>query len=332
MVRSYASLAESDPLAALQNTSMAANTFGTLECLQEFSHMHSSVSQVADAIAEARQLLQHADESCSVEIEGRLGSRDESGFRADVGKPAFESLLQLLESFPGWLSQTPWQESHDVFYTIDVPAGAAGRPLKTQVRSSVGFDEKGQLVLQHVVKRKIRVVDLRIASRMEAAPHFANHLLGTPDALAPSPRPHAEGAHSGLLLRPSHVRVGISLEQRVPEELLPVAVKPTLVRIKQRRRFLLSSLGLETAAFAVDMTICYSGKSKSEAEQRQASAQDSSYEVEVECLEPLAYLRSCNQQESMLALSLLMKLHDFAAALNSDAAVAFVRCTAQQSC
>ena len=277
-----------------------------LDCLQEYSHLRGAVWQVSEAISEVRRFLQQADDGICVEIEGRLGVRDQAGFRPDVGASTFETLLGLLNSYPGWLEVTPWQETHDVFYHIDVPVGAGGKPVRTQVRSSVAFDADRKLALQHIVKRKLRTVDLRVTS------------LDTAEAGGSS-------LFAERLAGPSHVRVGVALEQRVPEELLPVAVTPTLVRIKQRKRFLLQSLGLQRPAFAVELSVVYSGDSKSQAEQRQAAAQEASHEVEVECLEPLAYLCSCSQQESMLALSLLLKLHDFCAALNPQAAVSFAR-------
>lgn len=276
-----------------------------LDVLPEFSHLNAAVALVAEAVTEARPYLLQSDANVTVELEGRLGFWSDRGFVSDVGHSAFCAILRLLESFEHWHHTSGWLETQDVYYVADLPCGD-GKTAKTQVRTSVGLDADRKLALQHTVKRKVKTVDLKVAS------------LG---ACGASSLPSVIEALEG----PSHARLCISLEQRVPSEMLPIAVSPTLVRIKQRKRFSIASLGVEKAAFAVDMTIVYAGGSKSEAEQKQARGHDPSHEVEVECLEPLAYLHSCNQQSGMLALSMVLKLLDFVAALNPKVPVTFLR-------
>jgi len=222
---------------------------------------------------------------------------------SDVGKETFESILNMLESYPGWHNVSQWIETQDVYYNIDLPSGIDGvKNVRTQVRTSVGLDSEKKMFLQHSVKKKLSSVDMDAVS-----------LGSCVSGCLPVAREKLKG--------PVGVRVGIAVEQHVPNELLPIAVVPTMVRIKQRKRFALNSLGVDGAVFCVDTTIVFSGCSKSEAEQKQASSQYASYEVEVECLDPRAYLQSCNQQESMLALSILLKLHDFLAFLNPHTSV-----------
>jgi hypothetical protein len=293
------------------SSSSSKTPSGSFEVLQEYAHLGEVVALFASAIAEACPLLQEtSEEDASVEIEGRLGVLGEGGFTANVGQQAFCSMLALLETCPQWRHVTGWTETQDVFYTVDVAPKFSGfeRAARLRVRTSVGLDAAKQLTLVHVTKRRLRTLDMRLRS------------LGDPRCLGAD----ASGGGGDQRLHRVDARLSISLEQKIPAEALPIAVVPEFVRIKQRKRFLLSSRGVEKPAFAIDATVVYAGKTKTEAEQRQAAALDPSYELEVECLEPLAYLQSCNQEEALLALSIILKLRDFAAAMNPSVNTTFV--------
>jgi len=273
----------------------------SLEEMHEFLHLSDVVTALAAAIADARPLLADEGGDAVVEIEGRLGVLSDRGFVPDVGRDAFCSVLSLLEAFPRWHHVTGWKETQDVYYTVELEAAPGARPARMQVRTTVGLDAANNLTLLHSTKRRLRSLDLKLglleASRGLAAGH---EVLVAADA-----------------------RVAVSVEQRVAADALPIAVTPDLVRIKQRKRFFVNSLGVDRPAFAIDATVVYSGKTRSEAERRQAATQEPSYEIEVECLEPRAYLQSCNQEETLLALSLVLKLLDFASALNPQKAVTY---------
>jgi len=250
------------------------------------------------------------DDSCrtTVEVEGRLGIFTDKGFNSNVGKQNFCTILAMLETYPQWHHVTNWVETQDVFYVIEIPSNVSGldKPTRCQVRTSVGVDASKTMTICHTMKRKLKSVSMHVVPLGGCG---SNSLSGTGDPLA----------------TPLDARVTVSVEHALPPEMLPVAVVSDLVRIKQRKRFTLSSLGVDNPAFAIDLTIVYSGKTKSEAERRQAAEQDAHYEVEVECLDPVAYLQTCNQEEPVLALSILLKLHDFAAALNPSTQVTFAR-------
>lgn len=278
---------------------------GSLEVLQEYSHLEAVLGPAAAAVAEAVPYMQASpDASTKVEIEGRLGLADAAGFSSDVGKTIFCSVLAALETYPRWKHVTGWLESQDVFYSVELPPEICGhdKPTRLQVRTSVGLDAEKQLVLVHTLKRRLRSVT------MQAVPLGSNATA-------------LDGVEQ--LTTPLLARLSVSIEQQLPSHVLPVAVTPDLVRIKQRKRFLLNSLGVEPPAFAFDLTIVYSGATKSEAEKRQAAGLSASYEVEIEAIEPHAYLCSCDQDEAALALSLTLKLHDFIAMLNPQSAVSF---------
>ena len=260
--------------------------------LAEHAHLRDAALVVGRCIAEARG--RPADADVHLEVEARFGRRDAAGnFVADVGADAFAALLHMAESYDGWSNRPSWQETRDVFYLLRLGADEQG---VVQARSTIA-SHAGRVVATHVVKKRLRNVDLALVSCDEAADAPACQL----DA-----------------------RVSTSIERPVPPELLPAAVRPDRVRIKQRKRFLLGSLGVDRDVFAFDFTLAYSGASASDAEANQSAAARPTHEVEIECLRPQEYLDSCGGEESYLGLSLVLKLVDYASALNQQAAVAYV--------
>ena len=217
-------------------------------------------------------------EGAPLELEIRLGRFGVDGFFPDLGKDVFQNVLQLLESYPHWQSVVPWTETMDVFYQVRVKDRAT--PLT--IRTSAGGGSGASLEVTHCAKERVGIVDMRLAG---------SETFGA--------------------------RAAAAVERPVRPEEVPVAVRPHLVRIKARKRFLLASRGVERDAFAIDMTVVYDGKSKSEAEakQRAGDGAGASYELEVECLDVEGYLESCNGDASVLALSLIAKALDFPRAL-----------------
>ena len=139
------------------------------------------------------------------------------------------------------------------------------------------------------------------------------------DALSCSVGTSTEGKVEGL-----DVRIAASTETTILPEVIPIAVTPDCVRIKQRKRFFLSSLGVDKETYVYEMSVVYTGKTKSQAEQRQSTRSDPSFEIEIECLQPRAYLRTSNGEDLMLALSLTLKAYDFAALLHPRTNVTYV--------
>ena len=253
--------------------------------LAEHAHLRDAALLVGRAVEELR--ARPYDPDVHLEVEARFGRRDGTtgAFVADVGAEAFAEMLRLAESFEGWHGPRPvWQETQDVFYRLRLPGE---EQAVVQARSTVAVSENGEISAQHVLKKRLRNVDLR------------------PAAAGDGQRP--EGALDA--------RVSTSIERRVPCELLPGAVRPDRVRIKQRKRFLLGSLGVDRAAFAFDFTVVFSGATVSDAERSRSAGARPAYEVEVECLRPAEYLESCGGEASYLGLSLVMKLVDYAAKL-----------------
>jgi hypothetical protein len=272
--------------------------FEQRDVLAEFSHLRDVAVAVAKLISDVRVHLSSAEGH--LELEARLGKLRGHTFDPDVGHAAFCGILQLLESYPRWSRVSAWQETQDVFYHADLPGEGGAR--RTQIRTSVGVDQHGEVEIVHHSKERLRFVDMEMR-RLDAE----------------SCAMHSSAAQDGF-----DARVAASLECPVRPELLPIAVAPDRVRIKQRKRFFLSSLGVDSDAFSFDLSIVYAGQTKSEAEQRQSAQQAPSFEVEIECLKPREYLRSSGGADIMLALSLILKCHDFSAALNPTSAVTYV--------
>ena len=275
--------------------------------LADHAHVAEAARAVGAMLSELQPALPVGSEGV-LELEGRLGRFGPSGFDPDVGSSAFCAILGMLESYRGWSRVSPWEETQDVFFSATLPQGTLppeddGRPV--QVRTSVGGSASGTMEVAHIVKKKLRRVDLTLQNVDVGA-----CALGTQ---AP-----------GGAAYPLDARVATSLEWPVPAEALPVAVRPDLVRIKQRRRFFLPSPGVDGDCFRFDVTIVYRGKTKSEAEARQRSGEGASFEVECECLAPDAYVRSSSGDPLCLALSVVLKLLDFASALNPASCVTFV--------
>lgn len=286
------------------------------DVLAEFAHLRDAAVQVAKLISDVRAHIGNSGapvggrEGSTLELEARLGKMHEGRFEPNVGHASFCSILQLLESYPRWARVSPWQETQDVFYTVELPpeySADSGAGARTQIRTSVGVDADGDIEIVHHSKQKLRHVDMEMRL-MDAGSCSLDISRDT----------KTEGFDA---------RVSASLERFIPPELLPIAVAPDLVRIKQRKRFFLASLGVESEAFSFDLTIVYAGRTKSEAEQRQSLQEEPSFEVEVECLQPREYLRSSGGEDIMLALSLILKCHDFSSALNAASAVTYVPVT-----
>ena len=317
------------------------------EYLAEFSHLREAALRVGALVFEIRNLLASSEEANRntdsntnfvieagksgggggvgvqhqvvdpphIELEGRLGRLTSTGFNPDIGSSSFCLLLQMLEAFPRWSRIEPWEESQDVFYTVDLPGSIVGdsnaQPRPLQVRSSIkaktqvrpNETEAQEISVSHIVKKKCGRVDLYLQS-VDVGCCALETRAGN--------------------FRPVDARISLSMEFPVPSDLLPMAVTPEFVRIKQRKRFFLGSLGVPGDCFSFDLSVVYKGHTRTEAEALQQKGDGASFEVECECLAPNEYLDATNNDATCLGLSILLKLLDFASTLNPSSPVTFV--------
>lgn len=99
------------------------------------------------------------------------------------------------------------------------------------------------------------------------------------------------------------VRISLKSEREIRKP--PASVTPYLVRIKQRRRFVTDS-----GAWAFDLSMTWSGASRSEAEARQMQAEPT-FEIECELIDAAEVLKK--RSDAYIAASLLLKMVDFMA-------------------
>lgn len=236
-------------------------------------------------VAHMRHLAIHAADvrmGANVELEVRLGKISDRGgaFKAGIERETMENLLQGVQAFDGWSSVGDWEESHDFYYLID-----GGLP----VRSTVRFDAAACIIeRRHMRKVSLMRMDLRQIHSSASAP----------------PTEFIDA------------RVDLSMEEPIPESTLPVVVNEfTLVRIKQRRSFLLRARGAPEAdppAWRYDFTFAWSGRTKAEAERKQKTSPPVC-EVEIELAGADAYMRAPEHTDTSTAASLLMKVANFIA-------------------
>ncbi len=106
------------------------------------------------------------------------------------------------------------------------------------------------------------------------------------------------------------IRMSLSVEHEIDESFVPEIVQPNYVRLKQRKSFFYTPLGFSEPIWVFDMTLSSSGNTKSDAERKQYS-EPPIYEIECECLSPMAYRLHKQERRTFVARSLLLKLLDF---------------------
>ena len=241
-------------------------------------------------------------------LRAHLGCARGASFETNLDISVFSQILGMLESFPRWSKVTSWEETQDVFYVANIPTGAQdkgdkGDVQKTLVKTGMTVDGNS-FALKHTTTAKVFSVA------------FGTHALNTGSCMLATDREN--------LTYPLDIKAEAVVVHDINSDLLPIAVDPQQVRIKQKKRFFLKSLGLEDDIFVFQVLITYSGTKKRDAEQKQKNQKDGHHEVSVECLDCNGYLRSCGGEELTLALSVLMKLFDFVSALNHDHALALL--------
>lgn len=205
----------------------------------------------------------------TLEFEARFGSihAERGAFVPGVDRVTMDEIVELLQGSSYCVSDEDWQEEHDFFF-LDGKGCA--------MRTRVTFDSDS-MVLRRETSQK-RVLD----------------------------RVDAETRLHGVRQTGMDVRCMLKTETPVDESEVPQAVSTTHVRIKQRRRFRLVSPD-GSPRWAFDFSMAWSGRTKTEAEQMQAT-KDPCFEIECELLDEGEYFHS--KSDSYIAESLLCKMHD----------------------
>ncbi|AVK74722.1 hypothetical protein pqer_cds_300 [Pandoravirus quercus] len=227
-----------------------------------------------------------------IELEARLGTlRDDGSFEPGVEAASWYAVLALLETGDTWDAARShgWREDHVTHYVL---------PLTDQPVRTIASYEEHHIAVVHQHKS---VIEKRTFAAVPGAPSAAccGSVDGKPSAGSSSVA--SSGARCRRRRRGYDLRVALSHEEQVLPNRVPNVAQPERVAIRQRRRF-------AAGAWAVDLTMVWSGRTKEEAEQRQRRSAPE-YHVEVECIDPVGYLDG-HADDIDIAASVLMRIVD----------------------
>ncbi|AJF98149.1 mRNA capping enzyme beta subunit structural domain motif-containing protein [Pandoravirus inopinatum] len=227
-----------------------------------------------------------------IELEARLGTlRDDGSFEPGVEAASWYAVLALLETGDAWdaVRSHGWREDHVTHYVL---------PLTDQPVRTIASYEEHHIAVVHQHKS---VIEKRTFAAVPGAPSPA--CCGSVDGKSSAGASFvaSSGARCRRRRRGYDLRVALSHEEQVLPNRVPNVAQPERVAIRQRRRF-------AAGAWAVDLTMVWSGHTKEEAEQRQRRSAPE-YHVEVECIDPVGYLDG-HADDIDIAASVLMRIID----------------------
>jgi len=208
---------------------------------------------------------------CMPEVEVRLGRSNPYGtqFTSGVDHSTYEAISKLL------YASDALGEPHAYVMQTYTYKDLEGRVMRTRVGS-----EPGQVV--NTRKRRHAHVDIRMDVRR----------------------------HGWDRRRPADLRLCTSTEEAVPQRLVPdvVSQADTLsVRLAHRTTWTYCSSATGTATVRYDLSQVWSGRDREEAELAEQHDQ-AAYEVEIELVDPVAYLKEAGAAH--VAADLMVKALD----------------------
>jgi len=235
---------------------------------------------IYDAVSTLPPLIQEwtpATPAGAYELECRLGQWQGDHFQSGVSKPLVERILALFDTFAHWSKVTGWEETHDYFYIND--------PSLPTVRTTASFRTDAQ-----TGRKRIDTAHIRKYPRAKADFRYVSA--------------YASDFRYDL-------RVSLTYEAHVSEQELPAVVNPTSVRIKSRKSFYYKSEDFPAPEplWRFDITRSWCGPDRSQAEWKQRQ-NDTTYEVELECLNPRALMVTPQHDAFYVACSMLLKMKD----------------------
>jgi hypothetical protein len=290
-----------------------------------YLHNHPEIMEAVQQMHHSVAEWQPPSPDGHFEIEARFGRWNGTFFQNGVSKSFIQKVQMLFGSFPDWWKVTDWEESHDYFFLpiiSDTPAASVTAttvtaanattkpsdlnknltpaPAQPLIRTTAHFQtdpqtKKRTIVREHIkkitkVKYNLKYVDLNQSSAtmfVQDTPMDCRY----------------------------DVRVALCFEQTVKPSELASVVNPNLVRIKSRKSYYFKSDSFPCSEplWRFDVTYSWAGGSKSEAELKQR-AKDTTYELELECLNPKAVMMMSPKHDTFYVLcSMLLKLKDFVA-------------------
>lgn len=235
------------------------------------SVVHSFVHQTMPPLRDMLNCCNASKWGDSIEFEARLGRFDttRSRFIPGVSQEFMSDCVERFESWGGWDRVEDWKETCDTFFMTD--SGA-------KVRTTSDFSPVKRSCpprIAHIEKRKMAQADFVTESDTYDDDTY-------------------------------DVRVALAKEVHRNVEAYP-RVKPTHVRLKQRKSFLYRPEDADEAYWRFDFTLSWSGKTTIECDRNQDLGEGTCYEIEVECTNPHHYSKR-GADFDYIASSLLLKL------------------------
>jgi hypothetical protein len=242
--------------------------------------------QISDAIQQVQSIIDQwksETQNGSFELEARFGRWKGQYFESGVTKAFIEKVLEMFQTYPQWSTVTDWEETHDYFYNSDTTS-------KGLIRTTASFrvDEKSEsgrksIVTHHIRKHALSKFDFQYKTSQLLTPKFQ-----------------------------FDIRVNLNFEERVLDHELPSIVNPSSMRIKSRKSFYYKSdnFPATTPLWKFDITRSWTAATRSDAEMKQKNG-ETTFEFELECLNPRALMLSPKHDSWYVACSLLMKMRDF---------------------
>ena len=220
---------------------------------------------LSPAIAPVKSMVTRLRDDSNLELEGRLGTVDRrtGRFKAGITRLQIDRILEMMQASPHVQGDEEWVEEQDFFFDVE----------QAQYRTRVSYNSEDMSLKTQTIEKSV---------------------IETRNIVVVASESDSDEAR---------IDMRVSLKREKPVFNLQSCVNTTLVRIKQKRRFVTIN-----GQWAFDFSMSWSGKNKTDAEQKQASV-DPVFEVECELLDPERTLQVQNDDERV-ALSLIMKLCD----------------------
>jgi len=283
-----------------------------------YSHLSSAAATISRKLYHGLRGSNIATDSPGqFEFESRFATINSKTGKMETGvtQSFYEQSLQMMHECEDWKVVIQAQEVRDYYYYVPTENGKT-RYVRTRVEfpthqqtsagscalndaylhnSSLHSRTSGQSIpttvqptIQHTVKHKIAncETDLDI------------HVIGTTQAQ------HAVLPHS--------IRVSLNWEENIPPQLIPKSVTVACVRIKHPIRFLyVNRKNMQSRPiWSYDFAKTWQGPTADLAEMAMKACQPT-YEIETECMDPIAYMKTVDKDEDYTATSLLLKTCDF---------------------
>lgn len=248
--------------------------------LSNYPEISEAVQTVKDIVMEWR-----APTSTNMfELEARLGKLGSDRFQPGVSVHFMEKVVNMMNTYQQWSEVTPWTETHDYYYANG--ADASLPPVRTTAQFEIDSDtQKRRVKTSHMRKFNIRKYDYLFMSQSVKLPtdHYQYDL-----------------------------RISLNREESVPASELPRIVNPTFMRIKSRKTYFYTSEDSPASKpiWRFDLTKSWSAPTKTQAEIKQRT-EDPVFEIELECINPMALMTSPKHDAFYVACSMLLKMKDF---------------------